>query len=136
LGVAILFILFSLWLMDKTIHSVIRRFRTRFRFEQLSDIASLPLVLIFAFAINFVFQPITNSASRFMERQADKFGMDITGVDGETAATTFDKLSVFNLSDPDPHPLIEFWFYTHPALKKRMEFARNYQPDNRDQNPH
>ncbi len=126
LGVAIIFILFTLWLMDKTIHRVIRRFRTRFRFEQLSDIASLPLVLIFAFAINFVFQPITNSASRFMERQCDKFGMDITGVDGETAATTFDKLSVFNLSDPDPHPLIEFWFYTHPSLKKRMEFARNY----------
>ncbi len=128
LGVAIIFILFTLWLLDKTIHRVIRRFRTRFRFEQLSDIASLPLVLIFAFAINFVFQPITNSASRFMERQADKFGMDITGVDGETAATTFDKLSVFNLSDPDPHPLIEFWFYDHPALKKRMEFARSYRP--------
>ncbi len=126
LGVAIIFILFALWLMDKTIHCVIRRFRTRFRFEQLSDIASLPLVLIFAIVISFVFQPITNSASRYMERQADKFGMDITDVSGETAVIAFDKLSVFNLSDPDPHPLIEFWFYDHPALKKRMESVRNY----------
>ncbi|MCK4461090.1 MAG: M48 family metalloprotease, partial [candidate division Zixibacteria bacterium] len=47
-------------------------------------------------------------------------------VSGETAAIAFDKLSVFNLSDPDPHPLIEFWFYTHPSLKERMEFVRTY----------
>lgn len=128
LAVAMLFIMFSLWLMDKTIHGVIRRYRTRFRFDKLSDIASLPLVLIFVFVIQFAFQPITNSASRYMERQSDKFGMDVTGVSGETAAIAFDKLSVYNLSDPDPGALIEFWFYSHPALKKRMEFVRGYQP--------
>jgi len=128
LGIAILFILFALWLMDKTINPVIRRFRNRFRFDRLGDIASLPLVLIFATVISFVFQPITNSTSRYMERQADKFGMDVTGIDGEAAAITFDKLAVFNLSDPDPNALIEFWFYDHPALKKRMEFVRAYRP--------
>jgi Zn-dependent protease with chaperone function len=128
LGIAILFIMFSLWLMDKTIHGVIRRFSTRFRFKKLSDIASLPLVLIFIYVINFAFQPITNSSSRFMERQADKFGMDITGVSGETAAIAFDKLSVYNLSDPDPSELVEFWFYSHPSLKKRMAFVRSYRP--------
>ncbi|MDH3892719.1 MAG: M48 family metallopeptidase [candidate division Zixibacteria bacterium] len=126
LAVAIIFIMFALWLMDKTIHGVIHRFRTRLGFDKLSDMASLPLVLIFVLVINFVFQPITNSASRYMERQSDKFGMDVTGVSGETAAVTFDKLSVYNLSDPDPHVLIEFWFYTHPALKKRTEFVRGY----------
>ena len=63
-----------------------------------------------------------------MERQADKFGMDISGVSGETAATAFDKLSVYNLSDPDPSELVEFWFYSHPALKKRMAFVRSYKP--------
>ena len=128
LGIAILFIMFSLWLMDKTIHGVIRRFRTRFRFDKLSDIASLPLVLIFIYVINFAFQPITNSSSRFMERQSDKFGMDVTGVSGETAAIAFDKLSVYNLSDPDPSELVEFWFYSHPSLKKRMAFVRSYRP--------
>jgi len=128
LGVAILFMLFALWLIDKTIHPVIRRFKRRFRFDRLGDIASLPLVLVFVTVITFVFQPITNSVSRYMEHQSDKFGMDITGVDGETAARTFDKLAVFNLSDPDPNPVIEFWFYSHPSLKKRMAFARSYRP--------
>ncbi|MEA3296258.1 MAG: M48 family metallopeptidase [candidate division Zixibacteria bacterium] len=125
--VAIIFLAFALWLMSKTIHPVITRFRRLFRFDSLSDVASLPLVIIFATVISFVFQPVTNGVSRFMERKADTYGVDISGVSGETAAVAFDKLSVFNLSDPDPHPLIEFWFYDHPALKKRMEFVRSYQ---------
>ncbi len=126
--VAILFITFALWLTSKTIQPVINRFRGRFRFARLSDIASLPLVMLYLTVITFVFQPVTNGASRIMERQADKYGMNISGVSGETAAITFDKLSVFNLSDPDPHWLIEFWFYNHPALKKRIELVRGYRP--------
>jgi len=126
--VAILFIAFALWMMNRTIHPVINRFKRPFRFDRLSDIASLPLVMIYLTIITFVFQPVTNGVSRIMERQADKYGMDITDVSGESAAIAFDKLSVFNLSDPDPHWLIEFWFYDHPALKKRMEFVRGYKP--------
>lgn len=126
LVVAILMIGFALWLVSKTIHGVIHRFRSQFRFDSLGDIASLPLVLIFLSVIMFVSQPVTNGLSRYMERQADRFGMDVSHVSGGTAAIAFDKLSVLNLSDPDPHPLIEFWFYTHPALKKRMEFVRGY----------
>ena len=128
--VTVLFTLGALWLMDKTIHPVIRRFKNRFGFDSLSDMASLPLVLIFISVIFFVFQPITNSASREMERQADRYGMEMSGVSGEAAAIAFDKLSVYNLSDPDPHPLVEFWFYDHPALKKRMAFVRGLRPDN------
>jgi len=33
---------------------------------------------------------------------------------------------VFNLSDPSPSPLVEFWFYDHPALDRRMAFVREY----------
>jgi len=124
--VAILFIMGSLWLVSRTIHRVIARFQWTFRFNRLGDIASLPLVLIFLSVIMFVFQPITNGISRAMERQVDRYGMEMSGVTGETAATTFDKLSVFNLSDPDPHPIIEFWFYDHPSLKKRMDSVRGY----------
>jgi Zn-dependent protease with chaperone function len=116
--------------MNKTIHPVIRRFRRRFGFDSLSDIASLPLVLIFASVIFFVFQPVTNGFSRYIERQADRYGMEMSGVSGEAAATAFDKLSVYNLSDPDPNPLVEFWFYDHPALKKRMASVRQFYSEN------
>jgi len=125
LGITCLFLMFALWLTDRTIHPIIRRFKDKFGFEKLSDMASLPLVMIFLTVIVFFFQPVTNAYSRYQERVCDRFGMEIAGIDGETAATAFDKLSVYNLSDPDPAPLVEFWFYDHPALKKRMEFVRN-----------
>lgn len=126
LGVMFVFMLFSLWLMDLLIHPVIRMFSGAFKFDKLEDIASLPLVLIFVSIISFVFQPVTNSVSRYMEHQSDIYGMDISGVAGEDAARAFDKLSVFNLSDPNPPAIIEFWFYSHPALSKRMAFVRSY----------
>ncbi len=128
LAIIVVFIFIALWLTDKTIHRTIHRNRNRFKFEKLSDPASLPLVLIFVMIISFVFDPITNGYSRYIEHKSDIYGMNIADVSGNDAATAFDKLAVFNLSDPDPHPFIEFWFYDHPALKKRMEFVRNYHP--------
>jgi STE24 endopeptidase len=124
----IVLLFFCLWLTNKTIHPVIRRFQQRFKFDRLSDIASLPLVFIFVGIISFVIQPISNGFSRYEEHQADIFGLNISGVPGDVAATAFDKLSAYNLSDPDPNALIEFWFYDHPALDARMAFARSYKP--------
>ncbi len=126
--ITLLFIAAALWLTNLTIHRVIHRYRKKFKFDKLSDPASLPLVLIFIMVISFVFDPVTNGYSRHIEHEADIYGMNISGVSGNVAATAFDKLGVFNLSDPDPHPFIEFWFYDHPALKKRMDFVRNYHP--------
>jgi len=126
LALYVAFILFALWLTDRVIHSIIDHFKFRFKFDRLANIASLPLVLIFISIISFLFQPLTNGVSRYMEHSCDIYGMDITDVDGESAAIAFDKLSVFNLSDPSPHPVIEFWFYSHPSLDRRMAFVREY----------
>jgi len=125
LGVTCVFLMFMLWLTNLTIQPVIRRFKKSFGFETLSDWASLPLVMIYLTVISFLFQPVTNAYSRHQERMCDRYGMQISGVDGETAARAFDKLSVYNLSDPDPAPIVEFWFYDHPALKKRMAYVRS-----------
>lgn len=123
-----LFILFAFWLTNKFIHSVINKFQNRFKFNSLSDIASLPLLLLFIYVIYFFGSPVINTISRYNEHQADIYGMEITDITGEAAAVSFDKFTAYNLSDPDPHPIIEFWFYTHPSLKKRMEFVRNFRP--------
>lgn len=120
------FLAFSLWLMNRWIHPLIARYRKRFGFDRLGDIASLPLILIFLSVIGFFLNPVTNGVSRYFEHQADIYGMEISGVPGETAATAFDKLSAYNLADPDPNPLMEFWFYNHPSLASRMAFVRNY----------
>jgi Zn-dependent protease with chaperone function len=130
-GVAmiIVFMALALWITSRTITVVIRRFQRRFGFERLGDIASLPLIMMYVTVLMFLFNPAINSISRYMEHQADTYGMNISGVSGESAAVAFDKLAVYNLSDPDPPAIIEFWFYSHPALKKRMEFVRSYVPN-------
>ena len=129
LAVAVVVIMLSLWVTNKLIHGFITRFQAKLGFSQLSDIASLPLVLLFTSAISFFSQPLSNSFSRYLEHQADIYGMEITTVSGESAAIAFDKLSAFNLSDPEPHPIIEFWFYSHPSLSKRMQFVRQYRSE-------
>jgi Zn-dependent protease with chaperone function len=126
--IAIVFIGLAMWITSKTVQPIINRFKHRFGFDSLSDIASLPLIVLMLSIMAFLFNPVFNGFSRHMERQSDKYSMDITGVSGESAAISFEKLSVFNLSDPDPHPIIEFWFYSHPALNKRIHFVRNYRP--------
>lgn len=128
LAIAIAFIMVALWLASRLLPVTIYRLKDGLRFDRLGDYASWPLVLAYLYVFMFIFQPITNGASRWMERQSDDYAMRMSRVDGETAATAFDKLSVFNLSDPDPSPLVEFWFYDHPALKERMKFARNWKP--------
>lgn len=129
IALALVFIAIALWLTSLTIHRVIGRYKNRFGFDRLGDLASLPLVMIFISVASFLFNPVYNGYSRYIEHQSDKYSMDISGVSGDTAAGAFEKLSIFNLSDPDPHPFIEFWFYDHPPLKKRIEFVRTYTPD-------
>jgi Zn-dependent protease with chaperone function len=129
IGIIVMFLFFALWLTNRLIHPMINRFKTRFGFDSLGDMASLPLILLFATVIGFVGQPVTNGFSRVIEEQADRYAMDASGVSGETAATAFAKLAVLNLSDPEPHGLIEFWFYDHPAISKRINFVRTYEPD-------
>jgi len=128
LAVSLAFIVAAMWLLNRSIHSVIRRFSRRFGFERLDDPASLPLVLMFVSVLGFLYNPISNGASRYWEHAADRYGMDVSGVSGGTAARAFEKLSALNLSDPDPHPLIEFWFYDHPSIKSRIAFVRQARP--------
>ena len=129
LAMAVVFIAFVLWLTDKTIHGAIIRYRARFKFDRLGDIASLPLVLIFLSVFSFVFQPISNGLSRYFENESDKYGLNITGISGDKAAIAFEKLSAYNLADPDPNALVEFWFYDHPALKKRIDAVKKMSAD-------
>jgi STE24 endopeptidase len=118
---AILIIFVALFFLDKSLHGMIKRNSKRFGFSKLGNIASLPLVWLFVTIFGFATQPINNSVSRVMEYHADEYGLKLSGVTAETAATAFDKLSVYNLSDPEPSAVIEFWFYDHPALAKRID---------------
>jgi Zn-dependent protease with chaperone function len=126
LGIFLMFIVGALWLINRFIHEIVQRYKRPFGFERIADIASFPLLLLCLNVVMFFGQPVTNATSRMMEHASDTFGMKQSGVSGDIAASAFEKLSVLNLSDPDPNPVIEYWFYSHPAIKKRIEYVKGY----------
>ena len=122
----ILFIL--LFIISRTIGFLILKFGDRMGFQEFSNIASLPLLLLMFSLLMFLTTPVLNLYSRTIERNADYFGLNLTK-NGASAASAFIKLANENLSNPAPHPFIEFWLYSHPTLKDRIEYCKRYRPE-------
>jgi len=104
---------------------IITRFRNRLKIENMADVASLPLIFLIFVIYGIVTMPIGPGFSRHIERQADKFALDMT-YNKEAFISTMDKLAYINLSDPNPSPIIEFLLYDHPPISKRIKFAEEY----------
>jgi len=122
----ILLLLLSTWLVARFLPAVIAKYRHRLGFDDIGSYASLPLIMLAISFISFFVQPVTNGVGRHFERKADRYGIEMTNLNREATKVAFEKLSAYNLSDPDPSPLVEFWFYDHPALNKRVAFVENY----------
>ncbi len=120
---AVLFVL--LFIISRTINIFIHRFGDKMGFGDIADIASLPLLLLMLGILTFIITPALNLYSRRMERDADEFGLELTG-DPAPAITAFVKLANENLSNPSPHPFYEFWLFDHPTLSDRIAFCREY----------
>jgi len=123
-GLITLLILLSTWLTARYLPALISRHRRRLGFDSLTSYASLPLIFLSLSLVMFFAQPATNAVSRYFEYQCDAYSLKINDYNVEDATIAFEKLSAYNLSNPDPHPLVEYWFYDHPALQKRIDRMR------------
>lgn len=93
-----------------------------FGFEAITDLAALPLLGVWLGIYSFVTTPLNNMLSRLLERQADRFALERTP-DQSIFVSAMKKLASMNLEDPSPHPMIEFMFYSHPSVEKRIRAA-------------
>lgn len=126
LGLAAL-IMLSLYVVHRTADWLIERFRDRFGFEQLSDIASLPLLLLLLQATLLAAAPVYLALSRHLEHEADRFGLELTQ-NSRAAALAFVKLQEEDLAVPRPGLLFVLWRAGHPPLGERIDFANEYRP--------
>jgi Zn-dependent protease with chaperone function len=114
------------------LHWTLARGRRLWGVNGLEDLASLPLVLLVVSLFLFLGSPISNGYSRYLEHQADIYGLEVIhGIvpnSREVAAHAFQVLGEIDLADPQPPAFIAFWLYTHPPLAERLVFARNYDP--------
>jgi len=122
-----LLILATLYAAHRTAGGFIRKWRERIGFAELSDVASLPLILLLAGLFSIVVTPVGLAYSRLTEHQADRFGLEITR-DNHAAATAFVKLQTENLSVPRPGWLYKLWRASHPPIGERIDFCNAYHP--------
>ena len=90
-----------------------------FGFESITKIAALPLLAICSMLIGLIQTPLGNILSRKYEYQADEYAVKETGNAGVFIGT-LEKLNEQNLGDKEPHPFVEWFFYSHPSIKNRI----------------
>ncbi|MBU2551005.1 MAG: M48 family metalloprotease [Proteobacteria bacterium] len=91
----------------------------------LNDLAGMPLLALGFMAVSLAAWPLVNAISRYMERQADYFALDLTGLSGSFIAL-MERLAVLNLAEFEPHPAVEALFHSHPAPAKRVRAAKDF----------
>ena len=116
-----------MWLVAVAGRWAVRRFGERWRFHELHDPASLPLLLTLISLMAFLSQPISNGVSRAIETEADVYALEITR-DNDAGARTYLKLAAQNKSNPEPPGWIRFALYSHPTLSERVHRALSYHP--------
>jgi STE24 endopeptidase len=124
---ASLVILLSLLLVDRVGRRLIDRFSGRLGFERLSDVASLPLLLLLMQVCVLLFSPVVLAYSRAQEHEADRFALELTRTN-HSAAQAFAKLQQENLGVPWHSPLEKIFRATHPSIGERIEFCNRYHP--------
>jgi STE24 endopeptidase len=80
------------------------------------QIATLMLLLPL---LSFVFTPFMSAVSRHNEYAADEFGSAMGGKENLVSALM--KLVTENKSFPKSHPLVIFFYYTHPPVLERLK---------------
>lgn len=101
------------------------KFLNVFGFSTLSDIATLPVILIYFVIFGIVMQPFENYVSRRLERNADMLALKMTGLK-EAFISMMEKLSLQNLADRNPHPIIKLFFFDHPPTDERIAMAQSF----------
>ncbi|MBV8781705.1 MAG: M48 family metallopeptidase [Phycisphaerae bacterium] len=111
---------------------LLRARETRWGVRGADDFAALPVYLGCLLALMFVCTPVLNAISRYYEHRADQYGLEIThGLmpdSSQVAARTFQLLGESNLEDPAPSRWEIWWFYDHPWIGDRIQFALGYDP--------
>lgn len=106
---------------------LLRQCGPRFGFDRLGDVASMPLLMLLLSLFSFVITPAALALSRHHEREADRFGLELSH-DNYAAASAFVALQEQNLAVPRPGWLYKFLRASHPPIGERVDFINGYHP--------
>ncbi|MDZ7623376.1 MAG: M48 family metallopeptidase [Ignavibacteriaceae bacterium] len=90
-----------------------------FGFDSITQVAALPLLALWSMLIGIIQTPLGNILSRKFEYEADEYAV-VETKNPSAFKNTLEKLTDQNLGDKDPHPFVEWFFYSHPSIKNRL----------------
>jgi len=79
----------------------------------------IAMMMLLLALISFIFTPIMSFVSRHNEYAADEFGSKLGGKENLVSALI--KLIQENKAFPKSHPLVVFFYYTHPPVLERLK---------------
>lgn len=116
-----------LWAFHVCATRLVARFRGRFGFDTIGDVAALPLFFLLMGVFGFVGAPVVNAWARYQEHESDRFALEMTRAN-QACARAFVGLARNNLSNPRPGWVYVVWRASHPPLGERIEFCNSYRP--------
>jgi STE24 endopeptidase len=93
-----------------------------FGFSGPADIAGLPALGMVLGLFGLLTQPLDNAFSRWRERLADEYSLQVTGK-AQAFVSAFTRLANQNLGELDPEKWVVFMFHDHPPLGDRIRMA-------------
>lgn len=96
-----------------------------FGLGSVSDAAAFPALALILGAYGVLTTPLDNAVSRWREKLADEYSLQVTGKN-EAFASAFTRLANQNLGELDPERWVVLMFYSHPPLKERIEMAHTW----------
>lgn len=89
------------------------------KIAKVEDIQSFPLILLLTSMLLFTVNPLTNVISRYEEKRADHYAVELTE-NPEAGIVTFQKLAKTGLSEVNPPLLVKIFRYSHPTMLERI----------------
>jgi STE24 endopeptidase len=90
-----------------------------------ADIGGLPLFGLVLLGAGLAALPLANGWSRHVEHAADRFALEMLPGPGPFIGA-MERLATLNLAERDPHPVEEFFLYSHPPIGRRIAYARQF----------
>jgi STE24 endopeptidase len=115
--------LFAFGLARVLFDAAARRWGNRWGVRGIADPAGLPLLSFILTTIFFLLTPVSNSAVRVTEREADAFSIN-TAREPEGMAKVALKLGEYRKLDPSP--MEEIIFFDHPSGRARIRMAMDW----------
>ncbi|MCW8803541.1 MAG: M48 family metallopeptidase [Ignavibacteriaceae bacterium] len=100
-----------------------------FGFTSITELSALPLLALWSMLIGLIQSPLGNILSRKFEFEADEYAV-IETKNPASFKKTLEKLTDQNLGDKEPHPFVEWFFYSHPSIKNRINAIERFAKEN------